>query len=562
MDAIGNTNGNAPEKKKRKPKEWPEWAAKHRTKNTELREICGRIYLYRYSSKYSPDLKRSKKISGALIGRITEEQGLLPKGTRAPRKRRVCRDELCLPKISDNKEYGISFWMDKCIKPKYYDELESKFGPVWQTVVGIAFSRLVFQSPICEMHRHVSNSFMSELLPSARMDDKSVSEVLDWIGRNRGCQVSFFQHYLDKGETLIWDGSDFESRSEKMPCVQYTKLKDGRFGYGNNVMMAFSVKQQIPVYMRNLPGDVKDIKAFGFCCNEIGIDSATSIIDKGFSSVENARTLDGMGFGFIMPLKRSVQMDYSVLRARRFIPGVNGVFTHEGRNIRYAKCGKWNGFTAYMYLDEELETKERHDALARLQDKLSEIKAKKLESEEKAHRESEKKKAGKKTFSDKPSKPDLDEIQDFEYTGKTEEQLWEEYYGREEKFGTIILVTNSDMDEEKTYRDYKVRDQVEKMYDVLKNVIGADVSHMQNKYVYDGWMFCNFLALVWYYRLKHLIDEAKISNHYSPQDILGELGYHQIVKVNGMWTTVERTNKKKNVLDKLGLIVTYETKRS
>jgi len=56
--------------------------------------------------------------------------------------------------------------------------------------------------------------------------------------------------------------------------------------------------------------------------------------------------------------------------------------------------------------------------------------------------------------------------------------LWTDYYEREDKFGTIALITNTDMDVGKTYRDYKVRDQVGKMGDVLKNVIEADVSHM------------------------------------------------------------------------------------
>lgn len=46
-----------------------------------------------------------------------------------------------------------------------------------------------------------------------------------------------------------------------------------------------------------------------------------------------------MGFGFIIPLKQSVDMDF----AGRFVTGTDGVFMHEGRNISYTKCEKWDG---------------------------------------------------------------------------------------------------------------------------------------------------------------------------------------------------------------------------
>ncbi len=59
----------------------PEWALKFKTKNTELRLIRGRYYLYNIKSEWDPEKKRAKKITLGAVGTITEERGLVPAGT-------------------------------------------------------------------------------------------------------------------------------------------------------------------------------------------------------------------------------------------------------------------------------------------------------------------------------------------------------------------------------------------------------------------------------------------------------------------------------------------------
>ena len=57
-----------------------EWALKFKTKNTELRCIKGRYYLYNITSKWDPLKKRPQKITGKQVGTISEEYGLIPTG--------------------------------------------------------------------------------------------------------------------------------------------------------------------------------------------------------------------------------------------------------------------------------------------------------------------------------------------------------------------------------------------------------------------------------------------------------------------------------------------------
>ncbi|MFT4717873.1 MAG: putative transposase YbfD/YdcC [Rickettsiales bacterium] len=58
----------------------PDWAQKHKRKNTEIRVIRGNYYLYGHTSKWCPIKKRTKKVTTGYIGSISQEHGLVLKG--------------------------------------------------------------------------------------------------------------------------------------------------------------------------------------------------------------------------------------------------------------------------------------------------------------------------------------------------------------------------------------------------------------------------------------------------------------------------------------------------
>jgi predicted transposase YbfD/YdcC len=60
----------------------PDWVLKHKTKGTELRNIRGKYYIYKVTSKWDKVAKKSRKITLGQIGVITEEHGLIPTGEK------------------------------------------------------------------------------------------------------------------------------------------------------------------------------------------------------------------------------------------------------------------------------------------------------------------------------------------------------------------------------------------------------------------------------------------------------------------------------------------------
>ena len=80
----------------------PEWALAYKRKGTELRYLNGTYYLYEVTSKWNTDKKRSVKITGKLLGKITRTDGFVESD-----KARLRRQQTRFEGIQV-KEYGIA----------------------------------------------------------------------------------------------------------------------------------------------------------------------------------------------------------------------------------------------------------------------------------------------------------------------------------------------------------------------------------------------------------------------------------------------------------------------
>lgn len=58
--------------------EYPDWVMKHKKKGTYVNYVKGKYYLYAAHSERIPGTKKVRRVSDGYIGRITEEEGLIP----------------------------------------------------------------------------------------------------------------------------------------------------------------------------------------------------------------------------------------------------------------------------------------------------------------------------------------------------------------------------------------------------------------------------------------------------------------------------------------------------
>jgi hypothetical protein len=186
----------------------PEWALAHKQKNTELRCLGGKYYLYAISSRWDKERKRTVKVTGKLLGRITETDGFIES-----EKAKLRRQQAVIKSISVKESGFYSF-----LKEHFGEQLsllEKHFPEHWKQLVAMVYGRLLHQSPLKNMFFHYSHSLMSEEFPATNISPKSISKTLRELGYKREQIVAYFKEFSSSEDCILFDGTDIFSCSEK-----------------------------------------------------------------------------------------------------------------------------------------------------------------------------------------------------------------------------------------------------------------------------------------------------------------------------------------------------------
>jgi uncharacterized protein YueI len=485
-----------PTKKNLKPIH-PNWATKFRQPGTELRLINGKYYLYEVSSKYDPVLKRAKKITGRLLGKITEQDGFIISSKDKLRQR---AEQPIIVDTLTTKEYGTQQLVTKFAE-KQIAALEKVFGKDAKPLFLFAFFRLTEQSPIKNVPFYFMHSFLSEIWNKTVVSDKSISQLIRRVGANREKIMEYQKLFVREGEKVLLDMTHVFTKSQQIEAAQSGYNNSMSFEPQVNLMYLFSAQQHEPVYYRLLPGNIRDVKAFTLTMQECGLKDVTLIADKGFYSKKNITTLDEAKLNYIIPLQRGSKLIHYPTTADK--KSWDGYFKFNEKIIWYKTNNK-----VTLYLNQELKTIEEKDYLKRVED-------------------------------------------------MKENYTMESFYEKQSHFGTLALINNNKVKSaEDIYVEYKARTNVETMFDAMKNIIDADRTYMQNDDAMEGWMFVNHIALQCYYLIYQQLIAHKLIKKYSVTDFLKFTHRIKKVKINGNWHLAEITKPVQSLLKKLNLDIT------
>jgi transposase len=484
-------------KKKKSPH--PQWALAHKQKGTELRYIRGRYYLYEYRTVYDKVNKRPRKITGRLLGSITEKEGFLPSEKRELEQgisSKMLKGIQC-------KEYGVTQLIDYQFK-EYTFTLQNIFPEEWKDLLSIAYCRFIYRCPLKSIPFRIASSFLPEQLDMKPFGEKQASGILNRIGSQRDKMLQYMQSFIKQDEYILMDATDVFSNSKNISLAKAGYSKDLHFDTQFNLMYIYSADSRMPLYYRLLPGNIRDVKAFKNCLREVGLKKAIIVADKGFYSESNVTLMLQEQLQFIIPLKRdNTMIDYNELIHNNFKSGIS-FFEHEKRAIWYKTISMDNGLSLYMYLDEQLRVKEDADYLMRI-----------------------------KTVPEKYS--------------------IEKYHEKKYKFGTIALLTPLNESAQEIYETYKSRMDIEVMFDSMKNVMEADHTYMQNEQTLQGWMFVNHIVLQWYQHLYIELKEKKLLKSISVNDVIQLLTDVKKIRINNQYYLNEFTSHTQKVMGKLGI---------
>ena len=475
---------------------FPQWVLDFKKKGTEIRFLNNYYYLYEISSHYDKEKKRAVKKTGKFLGKITQD-GIVPPKTD--------RLKANLKNLSV-KEYGASqliYNMNKDI----VSSLKQFFPYNWKELFSIALLRLIYQSHLRYLESYYTTSYISELIPGAKLKEKSITAMLKQVGTQRQAIVDFFKGFVAGTDIALVDVTSILSNSENMSINQ--------LGYNNkkiydpqvNLLFMFSQDKQMPVYYRILPGNVREISAFKLSIEESGIDNAVIITDKGFYSEDNVIAIEKEKLNFIIPLRRNLSIiDYNKI-AKGDKSKFDGFFMFENRPVWYYSYIVDNK-KMFIFLDEHLKSSEESDYLLRM-------------------------------------------------TNEKEGYSKDDFFLKQYRFGTIAVLSNLvNESDEKIYQYLKSRMEIETLFDTLKNNLHADRSYMRGAIELETWMFINYLSLIFYYRIYHnLVKEEKIKK-YSPQGVLLYMSLIKKILIDNEWKIAEIPKKSKEFIDLFGMHIT------
>lgn len=482
----------------------PEWATKFRKPGTELRFIKNRYYLYEYKTIYDAISKRPKKISGVCLGSISEKDGF-----KESLKRKLANNpNLSVSKQILVKEYGMALLVFKKFE-LYTLKLKQYFPLEYNQLLAIAYCRLVYHCPLKNIPYRLESSFIYELTDMPYFNEKTSSGILNSIGGQPEKMQDYMKSFITQDDYILMDGTSIVSKSENISMVKNGYNKQRNFDGQVNLLYVYSATSRMPVFYRLLDGNIRDVKAFKNTLALSGITKAIIVADKGFYSKANITLLKQEQLSFIIPLKRdNKDIDYSSLANNSYKQKAT-FFMHEKRIIWYlqTECGNE---IIHLFLDDSLKFKEESDYLTRIS-----------------------------------NNPETNSI--------------EKYLEKINKFGTIALLTEKELNDSKeVYETYKSRMFIETMFDGMKNVLDADHTYMQNQQTLEGWMFINHICLQWYQELYVELKDKDLIKKISVRDYVNLLTDIKKIKINNTWHLNEYTAATGKLIAKLGLNI-YNT---
>ena len=489
-----------------------------RPKNTEIKCIQNKWYLYERFSKYDPVKKRSQKVSGSCLGRITED-GLVP-----TKRRLVDADSLLKPaeenfwdRISDVVDVGgpLFLW-ERTTEMR--DRLKKYFPDLWEKIYVTTLLRTLKGPRFRRLQVHYETSFLAHMFPKMGFAALNTSEFLQTLGRRRAAISNFMQEDVSRKDVFIlFDGHRLITSSKTMELAELGYDSKRRYMPQINLLYVYSMGNDdaSPVYYKQYLGSTPDVTAFPDLLKECGIATRdyTIIADKGFASEEDFELLTQQELNYVIPIKRGSRVVAESLPVRT--TEYTDVFSYNGRAIQAFNIEQ-GAFNLFVYYDAQLYANELADAVDRA-NKRNETLDKKVQAE-KARRAK-----GKGRLSD-------------EEFAKLQPQDLREILSGSLEIGTVTLRTNRiDLNSQQVYRAYKQRQNIEQFFRTYSEGMDYDASYMRSQVSQEAWLFLNHLSAL--IAMECIADIARLGEdkNISFEDLRQTLGKIMATKIDDQW---------------------------
>lgn len=515
--------------------EKPEWVSGFdRPKGTEIKHIRGNWYLYERSWRYDPEIKRSRKVSGRCLGKITPE-GLVESVGREERAARAAE-------VADVVEVGAST-LAWSLTGDVRERLERLFPERWRAIYALAVTRAVGEPALRRSAAHLEDSALFGALGRPSLSPAAISSLLRGLGRDRATVCGYMRESLSAdSRLLLFDGHRILSASRGGDLAELGYDSKMRFRPQLNLVYAFSVGEGggEPAYYKRYSGGTTDVTAFADLLSEAGAwgGDCIAVGDKGFASEDDFALLAEIGLPYVVPLKRGNR--FVAGRVPAGPSGWDDAFTYNGRAVlcmTLPQRGEDGGvaFNVHLYLDTELYHHEMSDATARLEGAND-------RAEAKAAAERKRRSRGSSRLTD-------------EQLAALVPVSVADALGDRSEMGTVTIRTDRcDLSARAVYEVYKQRQAVEQFFKTYGDTLEMDATWMRSDESTEGLLFLNHLSALVATRILEAIAAAGHSRDVSYKDCVKMLRKVRACRMaDGSWQAVPAQKKVAALCGKLGI---------
>jgi transposase len=359
--------------------------------------------------------------------------------------------------------------------------LQTYFPYEWKYVYAFAMNRTIDPMPLKRIGSWYEKTSLSKLISLNKITAKSMSRVLERVGENVSGQIDFMRALIKPGEKLLYDGSVVYSNSKYNRLLEVGYNKDKLLLPKANIMLLFSKTRFLPVYFKLFSGSIHEIRTIKDLVEELREKDIVFIGDKAYYKNTLFDDLHENKISFIIPLPRD---DKRII----YDKNLNKFMEYHKRIIKYT-CYKIGNYYLYLYEDQLLKYEET-----------------------------------------------------TEYYKFRLEKKHVDFH--EEWAGKIALLSDIKANPKSIYLMWKSRDEIEKAFHVLQNILELDTPYVSKENVFKGYVFASFISLYMYYMVLKLLKEKNINHKISVKDLLFELSKVMIYEKSGLPLEISKRTMK------------------
>lgn len=497
-------------------------------------KIKGRIYLYKVDSYWDKDKKQARQ-KRTYIG---------PKHAKKKTSIRQMQNNIL------HKNYGDVYLLKKITERiGLFDIVKEIFQGKHLDLLGLAYYQII-QSDAFYLYPYWQEEYY---LPKARkMDSSAISKLFDEIGRNQQQRNDFQEKWiahLQPVDALFYDITSISSYSNNIDFIEWGYNRDKENLAQLNMGVVFCNKNSLPIYYTIFPGSIVDVTTLKNCVTylkEYGLREFTFVLDRGFFSTANILEMDKQEdrISFIQPLSFSLKKAKELVRSyKKELKNINSNFTFNTDLLSHIKSEiKFNDRTyhAHIFFNEKAELDQRQSLMKRIieiEDKIIQNKVFKNLKDALLFKE------------DNIAKP-YQEYYKWNKTIKKLERNSRKIKAKIAKLGYFIIATNrNDFNKEDILYNYRSKDQVEKIFNVLKNELNENRLRVHSQYNVDAKLFIDFLALIIQSEIIRVMRKKNLFKIYSVKEMLFELRKIKRTQMDEQTIISEISKKQKLILE-------------